>query len=140
MIVTFMTYSAVATTEENIFTVGGGAMMLLFLLSEGKLLSGAGGKKALRSTYVFGLPAAVLWMTYVLSLIHILKLKDGDFTYKLSILKSCEGNPDAPQSFFFDYTPVDGLGPVSYTHLEHRRLRLQCSDRYLRRHDRRRHR
>ena len=32
MIVTFMTYSAVATTEENIFTVGGGAMMLLFLL------------------------------------------------------------------------------------------------------------
>lgn len=67
MIVTFMTYSAVATTEENIFTVGGGAMMLLFLLSEGKLLSGAGGKKALRSTYVFGLPAAVLWMTYVIS-------------------------------------------------------------------------
>ena len=45
MIVTFMTYSAVATTEENIFTVGGGAMMLLFLLSEGKLLSGAGGKR-----------------------------------------------------------------------------------------------
>lgn len=42
-------------------------MMLLFLLSEGKLLSGAGGKKALRSTYVFGLPAAVLWMTYVIS-------------------------------------------------------------------------
>ena len=32
-----------------------------------KLLSGAGGKKALRSTYVFGLPAAVLWMTYVIS-------------------------------------------------------------------------
>lgn len=52
MIVTFMTYSAVATTEENIFTVGGGAMMLLFLLSEGKLLSGAGGKKALRSVCV----------------------------------------------------------------------------------------
>ena len=40
---------------------------VLFLLSEGKLLSGAGGKKALRSTYVFGLPAAVLWMTYVIS-------------------------------------------------------------------------
>lgn len=29
----------------------------------------------------------------------LVKLKDGDFTYKLSILKSCEGNPDAPQSF-----------------------------------------
>ena len=67
MILTFMIYSAVATTEENIFTVGGGAMMLLFLLSEGKLLAGAGGKKALRSTYVFGLPAAVLWLTYVIS-------------------------------------------------------------------------
>ena len=44
------------------------------------------------------------------------KLKDGDFTYKLSILKSCEGNPDAPQSFFFDYTPVDGLGHFIHTY------------------------
>ena len=46
----------------------------------------------------------------------LVKLKDGDFTYKLSILKSCEGNPDAPQSFFFDYTPVDGLGHFIHTY------------------------
>ena len=51
MIVTFMTYSAVATTEENIFTVGGGAMMLLFLLSEGKLLSGAGDEFDLKAVH-----------------------------------------------------------------------------------------
>ena len=31
-------------------------------------------------------------------------------------MKSCEGNPDAPQSFFFDYTPVDGLGHFIHTY------------------------
>lgn len=46
----------------------------------------------------------------------LVKQKDGDFTYKLSILKSFEGNPDAPQSFFFDYTPVEGLGHFIHTY------------------------
>lgn len=41
---------------------------------------------------------------------------DGDFTYKLSILKSCNGNPDAPQEFFFDYTPVNGMGHFIHTY------------------------
>lgn len=67
MLLTFMLYSASATTVENLFTVGGGAAMLLFLLAEGKLLSGVGGRKAARAAYVFGLPAAVFWLTYVLS-------------------------------------------------------------------------
>ena len=67
MVVTFMTYSAVATTQESLFTVGGGAWMLLFLLSEGKMLSGVGGRKASRGVFVFGLPAAMFWTVYVLS-------------------------------------------------------------------------
>ncbi len=67
MLLTFMTYSASATTVENIFTVGGGALMVLFFLSEGKLLSGVGRRKAARSVYVFGIPAALFWLTYVLS-------------------------------------------------------------------------
>ena len=28
----------------------------------------------------------------------------------------CDGNPDAPQSFFFDYTPVNGLGHFIHTY------------------------
>ena len=43
MLLTFMLYSASATTVENLYTVGGGAAMLFFLLAEGKLLSGVGG-------------------------------------------------------------------------------------------------
>ena len=42
--------------------------------------------------------------------------KDGGFTYKLSILKSCEGNPDAPQEFFFNYRSVNGLGHFIHTY------------------------
>lgn len=67
MVLTFMVYSASATTQENLFTVGGGAAMLVFLLAEGKLISGVGGKNTVRRLYAFGLPAAVLWMTYVSS-------------------------------------------------------------------------
>lgn len=67
MLLTFMLYSASATTVENLYTVGGGAAMLLFLLAEGKLLSGVGGQKAARTAFVFGLPAAVFWLTYVVS-------------------------------------------------------------------------
>lgn len=46
----------------------------------------------------------------------LVKLKNGGFNYKLSILRSFEGNPDAPQSFFFDYTPVQGLGHFIHTY------------------------
>lgn len=67
MVLTFMVYSASATTQENLFTVGGGAAMLVFMLAEGKLISGVGGKNTVRRMYAFGLPAAVLWITYVAS-------------------------------------------------------------------------
>lgn len=67
MLLTFMLYSASATTVENLYTVGGGAAMLFFLLAEGKLLSGVGGRSTTRTAFVFGLPAVVLWLTYVLS-------------------------------------------------------------------------
>ena len=67
MVITFMTYSAAATTQENLFTVGGGAMMLMFLLAEGKLLSGVGGRKTSRAIFAFGLPAVMFWVTYVVS-------------------------------------------------------------------------
>ena len=46
----------------------------------------------------------------------IVERKDGGFQYKLSILKSFEGDPDAPQEFFFDYTPKTGLGHFIHTY------------------------
>ena len=38
------------------------------------------------------------------------------FSYKLSILKSANGNPSACNRYFFDYTPVDGIGHFIHTY------------------------
>ncbi len=38
------------------------------------------------------------------------------FNYKLSILKSANGNPDACQRYFFDYMPLDGIGHFIHTY------------------------
>ena len=38
------------------------------------------------------------------------------FNYKLSILKSNNGNPDACQRYFFDYMPFDGVGHFIHTY------------------------
>ena len=67
MLITFMTYSASATIEENLFTVGGGALLVFYLLAEGKLISGIGRRKSARTVYALGIPTAVLWLTYALS-------------------------------------------------------------------------
>ena len=46
----------------------------------------------------------------------LVSLRNG-FSYKLSILKSADGNPDAVQRFFFDYTPaVAGEGHFLHTY------------------------
>ena len=38
------------------------------------------------------------------------------FTYKLSILKSDDGNPDACNRFYYNYTPVSGEGHFIHTY------------------------
>lgn len=38
------------------------------------------------------------------------------FQYKLSILKSNNGNPDACQRYFFSYNPLDGIGHFIHTY------------------------
>ena len=40
----------------------------------------------------------------------------GAFHYKLSILKSNNGNPDACQRYFYSYNPLDGLGHFIHTY------------------------
>ena len=46
----------------------------------------------------------------------IVERSEGSFTYKMSILKSCEGNPDAPEKFFFDFTAQKGIGHFIHTY------------------------
>ena len=38
------------------------------------------------------------------------------FNYKMSILKSNNGNPDACQRYFFDYAPLNGIGHFIHTY------------------------
>lgn len=38
------------------------------------------------------------------------------FQYKLSILKSTDGNPEACQRFFYSYNPLDGVGHFIHTY------------------------
>ena len=46
----------------------------------------------------------------------VVSRKEGGFTYKLSILKSTDGNPDQAQRFFFEYEPQVGLGHFIHTY------------------------
>ncbi len=46
----------------------------------------------------------------------LISLENGDFTYKLSILKSTDGDPAAVQRQFFDYQPLPGLGHFIHTY------------------------
>lgn len=46
----------------------------------------------------------------------IVNREKGSFTYKLSILKSDNGDPEAPQRQFFDYVPKKGLGHFIHTY------------------------
>lgn len=46
----------------------------------------------------------------------VVERTDGAFTYKLSILKSGDGDPDAPERFFFAYTPKAGKGHFLHTY------------------------
>jgi len=42
--------------------------------------------------------------------------ENGKVAYKLSILKSDNGDPTAPQRFFFDFTPKAGVGHFIHTY------------------------
>ncbi len=47
----------------------------------------------------------------------MVSLAGGDFSYKLSILKSCGGNPDSVERFFYEYDrPVAGQGRFIHTY------------------------
>ena len=46
----------------------------------------------------------------------LIAISDGDLTYKLSILKSTDGDPASAQRFFFDYESKAGLGHFIHTY------------------------
>ena len=41
---------------------------------------------------------------------------NADFSYKLSILKSSNGNPEACNRYYYSYKPLDGLGHFIHTY------------------------
>lgn len=46
----------------------------------------------------------------------MLNYTSGEFNYKLSILKSSDGDPQVCDRYFYSYTPVDGLGHFIHTY------------------------
>ena len=46
----------------------------------------------------------------------ILNYTNDNFTYKLSILKSQNGNPEACNRYFYNYESVDGIGHFIHTY------------------------
>ena len=46
----------------------------------------------------------------------ILKYADGDFKYKMSILKSSDSNPEVCDRYFYSYAPLNGLGHFIHTY------------------------
>lgn len=43
-------------------------------------------------------------------------MHDGDFKYKMSILKSADGNPDCCNRYFYNYSPIAGEGKFIHTY------------------------
>ena len=46
----------------------------------------------------------------------ILNYADGDFKYKMSILKSIDGNPEVCNRYFYSYSPLAGFGHFIHTY------------------------
>ena len=46
----------------------------------------------------------------------IINYTDGDFKYKLSILKSSNGNPQVCNRYFYGYSPLAGIGHFIHTY------------------------
>lgn len=46
----------------------------------------------------------------------VMYYSENSFTYKLSILKSSNGNPDVCNRFFYNYLPLDGIGHFIHTY------------------------
>ncbi len=46
----------------------------------------------------------------------MLTYENGDFTYKLSILKSANGRPEACNRYFYNYVPESGIGHFIHTY------------------------
>ena len=92
--------------EDTIVTNGDQTDTIYDFMSEGKTF-----EEALRTrTFEPDGP------NYTPRISGIVSRKEGRFTYKLSILKSTDGNPDQAQRFFFEYEPQAGLGHFIHTY------------------------
>lgn len=92
--------------EDTIVTNGDQTDTIYDFLKEGKTF-----EEALRTrTFEPDCP------NYTPRISGIVERGEGSFTYKLSILKSCGGDPDFAQRFFFEYAPKAGLGHFIHTY------------------------
>ena len=92
--------------EDTIVTNGDQTDTIYDFMSEGKTF-----EEALRTrTFEPDGP------NYTPRISGIVERGEGSFTYKLSILKSCGGDPDFAQRFFFEYAPKAGLGHFIHTY------------------------
>ena len=92
--------------EDTIVTNGDQTDTIYDFMSEGKTF-----EEALRTrTFEPDGP------NYTPRISGIVSRKEGGFTYKLSILKSTDGNPDQAQRVFFEYEPQAGLGHFIHTY------------------------
>ena len=92
--------------EDTIVTNGDQTDTIYDFMSEGKTF-----EEALRTrTFEPDDP------NYTPRISGIVSRKEGRFTYKLSILKSTDGNPDQAQRFFFEYEPQAGLCHFIHTY------------------------
>ena len=48
--------------------------------------------------------------------INYYDFNQGEFTYKLSILKSADGNPEVCNRYFYEYAPMCGIGHFIHTY------------------------
>ena len=48
--------------------------------------------------------------------INYYDFNQGEFTYKLSILESADGNPEVCNRYFYEYTPMCGIGHFIHTY------------------------
>lgn len=101
-------YSAIRSYENKLIVTNGDQTDTIYNhLKEGKCF-----KKALK-TREFEPDAP----NFTPRISGIMKFADNDFTYQMSILKSADEKGSACNRYFYEYTPINGLGHFIHTYV-----------------------
>lgn len=101
-------YAAIRSYEDKLVVTNGDQTDTIYnFLKEGKCF-----KKALK-TREFEPDAP----NFTPRISGILKFSDNDFTYQMSILKSADEKGSACNRYFYEYSPINGLGHFIHTYV-----------------------